>query len=61
MVRRKSCSKVILIFFVLSLFLPLFFNSDVAAGTKQNIYDYADLLADEEGPKRPSIFMKNVL
>jgi uncharacterized protein len=69
MVRRKSCSKVILIFFVLSLFLPLFFNSDVAAaGTKQNIYDYADLLADEEvaeledmantyGAKRETSFM----
>ena len=49
MVRRKSCSKVILIFFVLSLFLPLFFNSDVAAAdTKQNIYDFAFLLTDEE-------------
>jgi uncharacterized protein len=52
MVRRKSCSKVILLFFVLSLFLPISLNNDVAASDiKQNIYDYAGLLADGEVAK----------
>ena len=47
MVRRKSCFKVILIFLVLAFFLPLFLNS-ASAATKQNVYDFASLLTDEE-------------